>query len=129
MIEKIEEKCSVEDCDKPLKSKGLCDMHYARLRRYGSLERKTVDHSNITVCLAFGCENKSKTSGLCDTHYSNLKRIGTPYLPKVIRLCSVEGCYADHLAKGLCQLHYNQWKRIIDKNKLQNHLLGVKAIE
>lgn len=30
--------CSVTGCDKPLNGRGLCNMHGARLRRYGRLE-------------------------------------------------------------------------------------------
>lgn len=28
-------RCSIEDCDRPLRAKGLCAAHYERLRKYG----------------------------------------------------------------------------------------------
>jgi len=37
--------CSVEGCGKPSAKKGLCNAHYIRLRRRGTLERKRTPHS------------------------------------------------------------------------------------
>jgi hypothetical protein len=33
--------CDIEDCDGPLKSKGLCSKHYERLRTTGTTELRT----------------------------------------------------------------------------------------
>jgi hypothetical protein len=30
-------KCSVDDCEKYVSARGLCSMHYMRIRRYGDL--------------------------------------------------------------------------------------------
>lgn len=43
--------CTVEECEKPSSSRGLCVMHYARLRRHGNVQAKAphprlVDISN-----------------------------------------------------------------------------------
>jgi hypothetical protein len=35
--------CSVEGCEKPLRKRGWCDMHYERWRRHGSLVLVTID--------------------------------------------------------------------------------------
>src|SRR5690625_3348032 len=110
--------CEVTNCDKPIKAKNLCDMHYTRLRRNGSLERTSLDHSIITTCLAIGCKNEAKTSGLCAGHYSNLKKVGSPYRPQIIRLCSIKGCERPHQAKGLCNKHYHDWREIISYHGL-----------
>ena len=31
-------RCTVEDCNRPVKGNGLCSMHYARVRRHGSID-------------------------------------------------------------------------------------------
>ncbi len=31
-------RCAVEDCNRPVKGNGLCSMHYARVRRHGSID-------------------------------------------------------------------------------------------
>ncbi|MDP4501044.1 endonuclease domain-containing protein [Nonomuraea turcica] len=66
-----ERTCSEEDCTKPLKARGLCDTHYARLRRAGLPERP------IRVCGVDGCGRKHNTAGYCYTHYVRLKNTGT----------------------------------------------------
>lgn len=33
--------CTVSDCDKPAKNRGLCVMHYSRLMRHGRLDKET----------------------------------------------------------------------------------------
>lgn len=41
--------CSVDGCNKPKKSKGLCEMHYCRLRRNGSLYLKNNHAKKIEI--------------------------------------------------------------------------------
>jgi hypothetical protein len=40
------QECSLDGCKNPKKSKDLCEKHYYRLRRYGTLERKLDDVSS-----------------------------------------------------------------------------------
>ena len=41
--------CSVDGCDKPQRSKGLCNMHYTRERRHGDASISLYDGSRRTA--------------------------------------------------------------------------------
>lgn len=107
--------CRVDGCRSPIKAKRLCEKHYARQRRNGTLETVTVDKELYPLCIAFDCNEPSHTKGLCSYHYNNYKKYKTPYLPVVIRLCRVEGCGNVHQARGLCQKHYHDWNKLLEE--------------
>lgn len=114
--------CSVEGCNEAIKSKRLCEKHYARQLRNGTLEVKNIPPFSIPTCLAVGCDRPYKTSGYCDTHYTNFRRTGSPHLPKVIKYCGVKGCMNIHQAKGLCMHHYHEWEKKLSENSLSYQL-------
>lgn len=64
-----ERTCTIEDCRKPLKARGMCAMHYQRWRL---AER---------VCSHPGCSKREASAGYCATHYQRLQRLGTVELP------------------------------------------------
>ena len=117
-MENIYKICKVEGCNDMVKSRDLCEKHYARLRRYGRLERAKSDKDEIGECIAFDCKNEILTSGLCEKHYKRLCKTGSVFRPKVIKLCEVEGCNKPHIAKGLCHRHYQQFQKRVEKHKL-----------
>lgn len=111
--------CEVDGCEEPIKSKKLCEKHYARIRRTGKYETSNRFYDlDIETCLVIGCENKHLKNGYCSTHYSYSTRNKTPYIAKTIKLCGVKGCEKAHLAKGLCNTHYNQWVKVMKENGL-----------
>jgi hypothetical protein len=118
-----EGECSVEGCDRDIKAKQLCDMHYARWNRNNTVERKTQERVSDT-CLVFGCDKPYKSKGLCETHYRYYNKYDSPVLPKTVKLCGVEGCYEVHYGKGFCERHYKQWKQL-----LKNYELNVEVEE
>lgn len=63
----ISRTCSIDDCDKPLHAKGLCDMHRARLKRNGHLGVAKVCP---TICTEVGCGLPYLAKGLCRKHYN-----------------------------------------------------------
>lgn len=67
--------CIVEGCDKPIKATRLCDMHYARFRRNGSLylnkDRKGIAVSDMYYLLDL---ERTVKSGLA--HYWKQNRRG-----------------------------------------------------
>lgn len=68
--------CSVEGCDQPTKSTGLCSRHYQRYLRYGTTdlpERKCRPTCNIA-----DCSTPAKAQGYCPKHYERLRRNGDP---------------------------------------------------
>lgn len=110
--------CSVEGCGNSIKSRGLCDMHYARWRRTGCLNTKTIGRNSISTCLAIGCNKPFKTKGYCSYHYQNLLEVGSPVKPKTVKLCGVKGCEEQHLARGYCRYHYQEWQKTLRDHHL-----------
>lgn len=106
--------CIVEGCQRPILAKKMCEMHYARHRRYGTVKLQKHKRYIGDECIVFDCNKKRKTQGYCEAHYSVYKEHGTPYRPEVIKLCGVEDCGNIHLAKGLCRHHYNEWHKLLE---------------
>lgn len=60
-------KCVADDCDREADRSELCFMHYARLRRRGSLKLPTRP---LVKCKADGCEERTnRPHGFCLKHY------------------------------------------------------------
>ena len=113
--------CTVLGCNDPIKSKLLCEKHYARMLRKGSLDlEKKRNEINVDTCLAIGCDNPHLRHGFCSTHLIYIRENETPYKPKIIKLCGVKGCDKEHMGIGLCNFHYNQWKIIKRDYKLHS---------
>ncbi len=68
--------CYAEGCEKPARSKGLCDVHYARLKTKGSLKRTRNEDNRDKACKAAECNEKARTKGFCNYHYARLWRNG-----------------------------------------------------
>lgn len=68
--------CTVDDCESRAKARGLCNMHYQRLRRTGTIECDLYKRG--TPCLVQDCETPSLVRGWCNTHYTRWKRTGDP---------------------------------------------------
>lgn len=65
--------CSVEDCDRPAKSRGWCSTHYKRWRRHGDLS----DPAPLPdLCAVEGCARARHSRGWCVAHYSRWARTG-----------------------------------------------------
>jgi 5-methylcytosine-specific restriction endonuclease McrA len=77
MSETILTICS--ECDKPILAKGLCNKHYMRLKRTGSVKDKV---NEIVLCSYQDCQQEVVALNLCDKHYRRLKKFGTTELPK-----------------------------------------------
>ena len=66
--------CSIEDCDTPRHSRGLCPKHYQRLRKYGDVnhvESRAVPRLPVPVCAYDGCDEKVSRrarAGMCEEH-------------------------------------------------------------
>ncbi|SHY11795.1 Uncharacterised protein [Mycobacteroides abscessus subsp. abscessus] len=107
--------CTVGDCTKPLRARGMCCMHWARWRKYGTPEPWAE------LCAVDGCDNKSRsrTSEYCEKHYYRLRRTGSLSDPQYISgECLADGCGrpAGHGkesedARGYCRMHYLRLKK------------------
>ena len=98
-------------------------MHYKRLARTGSLNRKYY-HNKDKKCEVVKCKHKAYSKELCKTHYLYFHAALTS------RLCSIPGCIKGHTAKGLCASHYGAMRlktRIQLLYRLEEVTLGKPA--
>jgi len=128
--------CSADGCNEMIRAKGLCTLHYARLKRIGSLE---LPVKSPQPCDVNGCNKQSKARGFCGTHYARLKRDGDvgpasviPHSERQWRTewsdamranfpavtCSVEGCDRVSTRTGrrlgrqpMCTMHYARFMK------------------
>lgn len=72
--------CIVDECYKNARSPkaDYCPMHYHRLYRYGTLERKTMQAGGI--CSVDECIGIVVSIGLCSPHYQLMRHHGTTEL-------------------------------------------------
>lgn len=81
--------CDASDCTRPARSPGSawCDMHYQRLRKYGTLdlppERQRFDNRGLT-CAADGCQRAARNHGFCGKHREQVRRFRDPDTVMVI---------------------------------------------
>lgn len=104
--------CRVDDCVKPVTSRGMCSMHSTRVRRGLDLEPPELRDFRKGVCSWKTCEEPVRSRGLCGVHYRRDREgldMDTPirawFGP---RECEVEGCNRIREAKGKCQVHYGR---------------------
>jgi len=107
--------CNSNGCNNKAVSRGYCDKHYRRFKKYGNAETKYVFIPK--ECSVDGCKTKSRINGFCDKHYRRFKKTGTVDLIKYKRVCSIEKCNNAHAAKNLCRTHYEMKRQniIIDQ--------------
>jgi len=74
--------CRAERCDRPVAylGAGVCQAHYFRLRRTGTLGDEPI-RPRRTGCEIPGCDRPHDARGLCAAHYSRLLRHGNTELP------------------------------------------------
>lgn len=66
--------CSVINCGKPSRTKGLCPTHYARLLRHGHTEQTRVRGT----CSVPDCNKPHSSLGYCKAHAAKQRRYGDP---------------------------------------------------
>lgn len=122
--------CSVEQCSRPAIAKGLCNMHYQRIRSNGDTNSKGPQACTFDGCdrrpesrgrcyehppLSCGvadCDARVKSYGWCNAHYQRWATNGTPRsIRKPARprgTCAFNGCEDKESTRGLCPGHYHQ---------------------
>lgn len=104
--------CSVEGCENKHLARGLCSLHYQRLKHSGDfIPRPKPDPER--PCSVDGCTNNGHLKGMCTKHYHRMRRHGTTddSVPKAAAKCRVEDCTEFVRARELCPLHLRRWYR------------------
>ena len=68
--------CKIEGCEKPPKSRGWCQPHYARWWRCGDPEKYAP--AVIELCTVEGCDAPHVARGYCNTHWKRWRSYGDP---------------------------------------------------
>lgn len=102
--------CYAEGCERDAKKKGLCGLHYQRLKNRGDFGRDKADYSNVT-CKAPDCDARARSERYCIHHYNAFYRTGSVDNVRVnVRnkgmVCSVDGCEESATKVGMCHSHY-----------------------
>lgn len=108
--------CSIDSCNRKMNAKGLCLMHYKRMRRYGDPLMVRRVYNIGSECRLNSCHEASIQNGYCRKHYNNWRREGDPEISLLKRYrnetCLVSDCEnPTDKAKGLCSKHYTRLKR------------------
>lgn len=72
--------CEVNGCGKIVNARGLCGMHYWRLRNFGDVEYERVVEKKI--CIIDACNKDGIKRGMCAMHYRRWRIHGSTFLPK-----------------------------------------------
>jgi HNH endonuclease len=73
-----EEKCSVEECARPSRTRGWCDMHYKRWWKHGDVRVSKIRRDYDGKCSVAGCDRPHFSSGWCRAHQYRWKKYGDP---------------------------------------------------
>jgi len=78
--------CTVENCNKKIKGRGLCGMHWARLVRHGDVNYESRNYNYGDICTINGCGRKYATKGFCSAHYKRYQKYGNPLIEKPLKI-------------------------------------------
>lgn len=111
--------CSVDECRSARYCRGLCVMHYQRVRAHGSPGvAARIKQPAKRECTIDGCDNRGKIiRGLCQLHYLRLYNTGSVGPAGKVRgahgeytICSITDCDKPVKGQGLCPAHYRQMR-------------------
>jgi len=109
--------CSLPDCDRPHLARGLCRLHYYRLRNTGTTDAPTRPEKAPKTCTVPGCSNPYRSGGYCGMHYQRARATGSPgpderLLTEAGRTCSSPDCETPAKTRGLCEKHARRARRL-----------------
>lgn len=68
--------CLVPNCERQASSKGLCDLHYRRLRNKGTTDGPVI--AKEQKCTVAGCDQLQHSKGFCRLHAERARKHGDP---------------------------------------------------
>lgn len=128
--------CSISGCEKIVKARGYCAMHYSRNTKYGSpgAAAPTRLPQASLICTADGCQRESHAGSLCHNHYREQIRRANGVKPAVKRdaECQLQSCSEPHYSLGYCSGHYRRFSTTGDPQEdvpFRKLVLGRTACE
>lgn len=105
--------CAVAACTRRVYASGLCEPHYRRRRRTGtvSADRAVGEPPPPSACAVPDCDRQATERGWCHAHYLRWTRLGDVQEAQEVtrrrqpELCTVPDCGRPSYAKGLCRPH------------------------
>lgn len=101
--------CSIEGCDRAVRTGGWCGRHYARWLRHGDPLGGGVPRTPIppgATCTVGDCQKSQKARGLCSAHWWQWRNHGDPtHTREAAATCPVEGCGRNTRTHELCTYH------------------------
>jgi len=72
--------CSVDDCERPVRTRGWCNAHYLRHCRHGSVDviLRAANGTYASICSVADCERPHHAGGFCGMHHMRVKTHGDP---------------------------------------------------
>jgi hypothetical protein len=70
--------CSVEDCIKPVVTRGYCTAHYQRVRAFGDPQAWKPVQLRNQRCTVAGCTRQHVAHGYCNGHLLRVEKYGDP---------------------------------------------------
>lgn len=64
--------CKVENCDKPVRTKGYCNKHYQQILKHGEIQKKPQKR----ICKIEGCNSIHLAGGYCNKHWQQMSKFG-----------------------------------------------------
>lgn len=108
--------CTVEGCQKKVKARGWCNMHWLRWSKTGDPGEAAQRHNKLPQnCIIPECPKRPVGRGLCGMHYERWRQEGDPGLAEPRKnhghpdVCTIQDCTRPHRSHGLCATHYRRW--------------------
>lgn len=106
--------CAVSGCDRALKARKFCGMHYKRFMKHGDPLKTAYQRRDETECRVMGCDHPTLARGLCGGHYQRERNglpLDTPLASRYRTGESSRKCSSCHTEKPLSDFAINSGKR------------------